>query len=111
MPVLRMFPFISHEAITQLGNDYPYDIEKPEQVGNVIDKPEDTSRWPAFHDKLLKWREEARKSLKYDNSAYNDPHFKWTQTNFSCCFLMMYDLEFYDPVKLEYRTSHIIEKG
>lgn len=111
IPALGMFPFVSLEALQQLGKEYPSIFDDPTQFGNVIDAPEDPSKWPAFRDKLNKWREDTRKSLKYDNSAYNDPHFKWTQTNFSCCFLMMYDLEFYDPVKLEYRTSHIIEKG
>ena len=79
--------------------------------GNVIEAPEDALKWPAFRKELHSWRESKRKELNYTGSSYMDPSFRWASSNYTCCFLMMYDLEFYDPKKGKYTVEKILERG
>lgn len=97
LPLVRSFPFISTT-----------DIKK---YGNVIEAPVDPARWLQFRKELIEWRMQKRGELQYDASAYNDPAFRWTQSNYSCLFLMMYDEEFFDHTGNRYTAEKIIQRG
>jgi formylglycine-generating enzyme required for sulfatase activity len=103
------FPFVPAAALKirqglqdePLSNDFP----------KLIAAPEDPSEWESFRQQLHTWREQKKEQLNYTGAAYDDPAFQWAATNFSCLFLMMYDLEFYDPVAGRYTVDKVIEKG
>lgn len=101
--LLGMLPFIKSVPFIELA-----DIKK---YGNVIEAPADPALWPQYRKELLDWRIQARKSLNYNDAAYKNPVFKWTQSNYSCLFLFMYDQDFFDPVKNVYTIAKIIERG
>jgi formylglycine-generating enzyme required for sulfatase activity len=106
-----MLPFIDINALQQFGAVAIDELKEITKFDNIIHAPENPANWPAFRKSLLAWRKEARQQLKYDDRNYSAPAFAWTQSNYSCCFLMMYDLEFFNPIKLEYNIEHLITKG
>jgi hypothetical protein len=81
------------------------------EYGPLIQAPEDPASWPAFRAELHQWRSQKKQQLGYTGSTYDDPAYHWASVNFSCCFLMMCDLDFYDPVKGEYTVDRIIDRG
>ena len=78
---------------------------------NLIWAPEGPAAWPAFREALLKWREETRKRLRYDDTLYRRPDFAWVPSCFSCCFLMMLDEEFYNPQTNEYTLTRFLDSA
>lgn len=106
--LLGTFPFISKE---QLQHETITTIDDAADLPKLIEAPEDPKEWPAFRQRLKEWRAQKRKELSYTGSSYNDPAFNWAQTNFACCFLMMYDLEFFDPASNNYTVEKIIQRG
>lgn len=96
-PFIRSFPFIPAEDL--------------KQYGNVIEAPVDPSLWDAFRKELIEWRLQARKAHNYNDAAYADPAFKWTQSDYSCLFLFMYDEGFFDWSKNVYTVEKVIETG
>jgi len=78
---------------------------------NLILAPADSERWPAFREALLKWREETRQNLAYDDALYRRADFAWVPSCFACCFLMMCDEEFLHPQTHEYLLANFLEKA
>ncbi|MBO9574032.1 MAG: hypothetical protein J7497_17730, partial [Chitinophagaceae bacterium] len=111
IPVMGMLPFIGIDALKEFGQKDFENFIEIEKYDNIIQVPENPAEWSAFRNKLLTWRKEMRKHLSYNSDSYNDPNYKWAQSNYSCCFIIMYDLEFYDPVKMEYTVDSFIKKG
>lgn len=102
-------PFIH---VQTLKNMLPKQLDSLEQAyGNVIEAPEDPAKWPQFRKELHAWRESALKAHNYTGAAYQDEAFQWANSNYTCCFLIMYDLEFYDPVKGIYTVDRILKRG
>lgn len=111
LPVLGTLPFLSLEAIEKIStanNSIPDELQ---EFGNVIEPGSDPATWPEFRKKITEWRTAMQQKLNYNGSSYADPSFKWIQSNYVCGFIMMYDLEFYDPVKSEYKIDAFIERG
>jgi len=77
---------------------------------DVIQPPEDPALWPAFRRELEQWRIAKRDELGYDASAYEDDAFRWGQTNFSCCFLMLWDEAFYDADTHRYLVETFLQE-
>jgi len=82
-----------------------------EKMDPLIVFPEDPNAWAAFRNTLNEWRRAKQTELNYNAAAYTDTSFEWTQRNFACCFLMMYDLDFYDPDTNQYTVDKIIQRG
>lgn len=101
--MLSMLPLIKLAPITPSSNSTKY--------GNVIEAPKDPAKWDQFREELFTWRAQARKDMGYDDTAYDDPAFTWTQKNYSCFFLFMYDQDFFDTVNNSYTTRKIIDRG
>lgn len=102
------FPFIGKETLLQSAESIFY---AHEEYPKLIDAPEDPKQWPEFRRKLNEWRESKKKSLKYNSAPYDDPAYAWAAKNYSCCFLMMYDLHFFDPKTNTYTLTKIINRG
>lgn len=100
---LSMFPFVQSFPFIATENLKAY--------GNVIEAPTDPVLWDAFREELIKWRAQTRKELSYNDAAYADPAFEWTQSNYSCLFLFMYDESFFDWTKNTYSIEKVIERG
>ena len=78
---------------------------------NLIQAPEDPRRWPAFRDDLTRWREDKRVALNYDDRLYRRPDLKWAASSFACCFLMLYDEEFYSREQGRYLVEEWLDNG
>lgn len=110
--------FLKHVSILGVGPFIPVAALKhfqlsaeDEEYGNLIEAPQNPAEWPQFRTTLAAWREKQKKQLGYTGSTYDDPAFQWANANFCCCFLMMYDLNFYDPVRGAYKVADIAEHG
>ncbi len=77
----------------------------------IIPAPDEPEQWPQYRRQLATWRETQREKLAYDDALYRQQKFSWTAEDFSCCFLMMCDEQFYDPVSSEYRVQQFLERG
>jgi len=107
--MMGTLPFIHVNTLRDIREQSPTPPAKT--YGNVIEPPEDAANWPEFRKEIQQWRELARKDLKYTGASYQDPAFQWANQNYTCGFLMMYDLEFYDPKSAKYTIHKIIERG
>ncbi|MFT3705153.1 MAG: SUMF1/EgtB/PvdO family nonheme iron enzyme [Agriterribacter sp.] len=107
---LSAFPFIPAGAL-HLMKTYDGKQDEGKEYGNIIEAPEKQGEWPAFIENLQRWRNEKRMQLSYTGSSYADPAYEWASKNYCCCFLMMYDLDFYDVKKRSYTIDTIIERG
>jgi formylglycine-generating enzyme required for sulfatase activity len=78
---------------------------------NIVPAPRDPALWPTFRERLLRWREETRRRLNYDDSLYRKPEFAWSASNYSCLFLMIYDEAFYDTKSGRYTVEPLLDEG
>ena len=78
---------------------------------DIIPAPDDPGKWQEWKNMLSNWKTLRQNDLSYDGSSYRTEQFQWVTSDFSCCFLMMYDSEFYDHKKNEYTVEKVIESG
>ena len=64
--------------------------------GKILAAPDDPADWPAWRAALVRWRAEARARTGYDDGAYADPAFAWTQRCFSVALVWLWDELLYD---------------
>jgi formylglycine-generating enzyme required for sulfatase activity len=111
--LMGLGPFLPIGALKSLGSDSlsltQQEVKEP--MSPLIAFPDNPDEWPHFRDKLTAWRLTIRKQLKYDDTAYHQPGYEWTQRNFCCYFLMLYDLHVYHPETMEYTVDKIIARG
>jgi formylglycine-generating enzyme required for sulfatase activity len=98
------------EAFTSAKQDPLFD-EGWMDSNDIIPAPDDQAQWQAWRDALNRWKREKQIQLNYDGSSYRSAPFQWVSSDFSCCFIMMSDSEFYDYEKNEYTINHLVEKG
>lgn len=108
LSLLGSFPFVNSEALTTAGETAVPDAD---DLLMLVEAPEDAKEWPAFRKQLHEWRTAKKKEVGYTGEPYNDPAFTWAAKNYSCCFLMMYDLDFFDPTANAYTVNKVIERG
>lgn len=77
---------------------------------NIIPAPNDPVLWPEFRRQLAEWREAKRRELNYSDALYRRKEFSWVSKNFSCCFLMLCDESFYDPLAGRYRVREFLKR-
>lgn len=78
---------------------------------DIIPAPEVPSDREVWRSRLLRWREQRRAELRYDDSLYRRPEFAWTQRCFSCCFLMLCDERFWDAKAGRWTVERFLEAG
>ena len=61
---------------------------------NLQKEPEE---WSKFRRYLAEWRTRTQAALKYEDKRYRDEAYAWASSCFSCCFLMLWDEDFFDP--------------
>lgn len=111
-----IFSILSLAAIFSLNISAQSYIEKPLQElaieqSPIINAPSDSAQWEIFKEFLLKWREQVRKEINYDASLYDRKDFQWVRSAFNCCFLMMYDQNFYDRERNCYTIEKVLDEG
>lgn len=77
----------------------------------VFYPPDDPPKWPVWREQLKAWRESTRYLMGYDDSLYRLPEFAWVPRAFSLGFLMMNDLQFYDPAAGQYRLTQLLDEA
>ena len=77
----------------------------------IIQAPSDSSQWASFRKALLDWRVQIHENINYDASLYDREDFQWVKSAFNCCFLMMYDQNFYDRERNCYTVEKILAEG
>jgi formylglycine-generating enzyme required for sulfatase activity len=78
---------------------------------DIIPAPDDPKQWQVWRESLNKWKKKKQIQLNYNGSSYHSAPFQWVSSDFSCCFIMMCDTEFYDYKKNEYTITHLIDEG
>lgn len=78
---------------------------------SIIQAPTDSSQWTSFRKALLDWRVQIHENINYDASLYDREDFQWVKSTFNCCFLMMYDQNFYDRDQNCYTVEKILAEG
>lgn len=111
MSLLGAFPFIHTGLLRHLKAVGPTSFPDDTMYGNLIEPPENADAWPQFRQSIETWRTQQKTRLAYTGSSYDNPAFQWANSNFCCCFLMMYDVNFYDHTRQEYTVTKIIERG
>ena len=77
----------------------------------LILAPNDPKKRVAFRDILTKWRADARAELHYDDALYGRKEFAWVSSNYSCCFLMIWDETIYDPYQGRFTIDEFLDHG
>ncbi len=80
-------------------------------TGKIILAPENEKDWEAWRRALHAWRERCMLDLEYSGDLYARPEFAWTQSCFTCCMVMLFDAEFYDPHTSSYRVDAFLNDG
>jgi formylglycine-generating enzyme required for sulfatase activity len=78
---------------------------------DIIPAPDDPGLWNDWRAGLQSWRKGKLSQLKYDGSSYLSAPFRWVSSDFSCCFIMICDSDFYDVNNNTYSISSLIERG
>ena len=78
---------------------------------DIIPAPDDPTQWPAFRDALARWRDQIRAELKYNDVLYRRPDLKWSASNYSCGFVMVWDEQFYDYRSGRYTVDEFLNEG
>lgn len=68
-------------------------------------KPADYLTW---HNRIVKWRQKAKDSLKYKDDRYHYPGLHWAQSSYIQTQMMVEDRYFYDPVTQKYTVDRYL---
>jgi formylglycine-generating enzyme required for sulfatase activity len=68
-------------------------------------KPAD---YPAWHNRMVKWRQKAKDSLKYKDDRYHYAGLHWAQSSYIQTQMMVEDRYFYDPVTQKYTVDRYL---
>lgn len=109
--LLGGLPYIDIDTLKAVAKHSNETFSPAAEYGNIILTPEDPSKWPEFRKELHEWRKAKRKELNFSGTSYQDTAFAWTSSNYTCCFLMMYDLNFYDHENGKYTVDKILDRG
>lgn len=77
----------------------------------IIQAPSDSAQWGNFRKSLIEWRKQVCNEINYNASLYDRKDFQWVRSAFNCCFLMMYDQDFYDRERNCYTVDKIVDEG
>ncbi len=75
----------------------------------IIYPPDDVNERSVWREKLHQWRDTTRYLMRYDDSIYGKPEFAWVPRAFCLGFLMMADLQFYDPESGQYTLDKLLD--
>jgi formylglycine-generating enzyme required for sulfatase activity len=81
------------------------------ELAPLLHAPSDTALWSAWREELARKRRQMQESLGYDDRLYRRSDFAWVRSCYSCCFAMMLDEAFYDPIKGQYTIDSFFGRG
>jgi formylglycine-generating enzyme required for sulfatase activity len=81
------------------------------EIKPLVAAPGKAGKWGAWREALGRERERERQRLGYTGESYRRPEFAWVASCYSCCFAMMCDERFYDPVSRRYTIDSFLEEG
>lgn len=102
LPAAAAWPARSAEASAPYGFDPSKDI---------IPAPDDPALWPQYREDLVRWREQIRARLNYNDSLYRQPEFQWSAANYCCGYIMAWDRQFLDPASGHYTVDVFLDEG
>jgi iron(II)-dependent oxidoreductase len=85
--------------------------QSPPLQGNwkeMLAGPAKPADYPAWHNRMVKWRQKAKDSLKYKDDKYHLPGLKWAQSSYIQTQMMVEDRYFYDPVSGRYTVDRYL---
>ncbi len=77
----------------------------------LIMPPDDGTSRAEWRQNLQLWRATSRDLMGYDGSLYDRPEFAWITRTFALGFLMMSDLQFYDPENGRYTLDTLLDQA
>lgn len=72
----------------------------------LIQALDDPKEWPEWRRSL----EALRKDFQYDAKPYTDPNFAWARDCVICAKVMLFDREFYDPLKNRFKVEAYVAR-
>ncbi|MBX3112353.1 MAG: SUMF1/EgtB/PvdO family nonheme iron enzyme [Fimbriimonadaceae bacterium] len=66
--------------------------------------------WPQWRQDLHRWRDEARRAQGYDGKPYDDPAYEWVQRAFCVAKVMLFDREWVDPARSEFKVEAWLDR-
>jgi hypothetical protein len=81
------------------------------EIKPLVVAPSDRSQWDSWRAELAAARQQMRQRLNYDGGLYRREEFAWVPSCYSCCFVMMCDQRFYDPVSRRYTIEAYLDEG
>lgn len=81
------------------------------EIKPLVAAPLEAGTWEGWREGLRAERQRVRERLRYDGGAYRNPAFAWVPGCYCCCFAMMCDQRFYDPVARRYRIDAFLDDG
>lgn len=77
----------------------------------IIYPPDDPEEYDIWREQLHQWRHSTRYLMRYDGSLYDKPEFSWIARTFALGFVMMSDLEFYEPERGCYTLDALLDRA
>jgi formylglycine-generating enzyme required for sulfatase activity len=77
----------------------------------LIPAPKDPLHWSSWRTELEYWRVRTREMLTYDDRRYNDPTTAWAAGSFSSCVLMLWDQQFFDHERAQYKVEEFLQQA
>lgn len=99
--------YITNLLATKTKIDSKLNIE----IKLLIPAPTDPNQWPAWRQALHEKRQHMKRQLGYDDTLYQRPDFAWVPSCYCCCFVMMCDRQFYDPVTRRFTVDAFVADG
>ncbi len=81
------------------------------ELAPLVRAPLDSALWSAWREELARKRQQVQESLEYDDRLYRRSDFAWVPSCYLCCFAMMFDEAFYDPIKGQYTIDSFLDRG
>ena len=87
--------------------DLPTPVDGELDGAKIIAAPDDPAEWPAWRDRLARWRDGAR--VGYDGSAYE--RLTWTQSCFSVALVWLWDERLYDHDAKRFTPERLLDEA
>ncbi|MBN2130027.1 MAG: hypothetical protein JW741_11050, partial [Sedimentisphaerales bacterium] len=81
------------------------------EIKPLVAAPSNRLQWDFWRAELAAARQQMRQRLNYDGGLYRREEFAWVPSCYSCCFVMMCDQRFYDPVSRRYTIEAYLDEG
>ncbi|MFC1635736.1 hypothetical protein ACFL5Z_12925 [Planctomycetota bacterium] len=81
------------------------------EIKPLVPASSDPNQWSAWREALLEKREQMKNQLAYNDTLYRRADFAWVSSCYSCCFVMMCDMQFYNPATRRFTVHTFVTDG